>query len=503
MTIESGSSSDSPRSGPVGGSPRTVGRNMGALFSSQLVTWVMATVLVWLVPRYLGAADFGAVRLAQAIWMIAGVLVMFGTATLLTVDIAKHRNTARSLTRNVLRVRFVLFGVAVPVVAAVLVFGPYERSTIEVSAIIGVGAAFNLFVNAYTAGLHGLQEMGHTARIDVISKAFVTVATISVLLLGGRLLPVALVAVVSSVLAAALLGRAFYTSTTELTAPATLAGRSLLAAAAPFLVVEATRVIYQQIDTVVMSLLVDEEAIGWYATADILFGSLLFVPVIVATALFPAIAALHERAPDEVGPLLRRSFNTLLLASVPIGLGTIVVAPSVVRLLYGPGFAETAPVLAVFGVVVILSSQTILLGRFALATGKVRFWSSLMVVVTVLSVPLDIVLVPWTDQRFDNGAIGGALAYVVTETLLITIGIWKVAPDLISRVTMARIARCSIAGAAMLAVSWPLRDRFFIVPGAVSLVVYVVVVVVLRTLTDQEKSMIWRVRSKLPGRRTG
>jgi hypothetical protein len=48
-----------------------------------------------------------------------------------------------------------------------------------------------------------------------------------------------------------------------------------------------------------------------------------------------------------------------------------------------------------------------------------------------------------------------------------------------------------------------LRDRFFIIPGAVSLVVYVVVVVVLRTLTDQEKSMIWRVRSKLPGRRTG
>jgi O-antigen/teichoic acid export membrane protein len=312
-----------------------------------------------------------------------------------------------------------------------------------------------------------------------------------------------MVTVVSVVLAAALLGRAFYTSTTELTAPATLAGRALLAAAAPFLVVEATRVIYQQIDTVVMSLLVDEEAIGWYATADILFGSLLFVPVIVATALFPAIAALHERAPDEVGAMLRRSFNTLLLASVPIGLGTIVVAPSVVRLLYGPGFAETAPVLAVFGVVVILSSQTILLGRFALATGKVRFWSSLMVVVTVLSVPLDIVLVPWTDREFDNGAIGGALAYVVTETLLITIGIWKVAPDLISSVTIARIARCSVAGAAMLAVSWPLRDRFFIIPGAVSLVVYVVVVVVLRTLTDQEKSMIWRVRSKLPGRRTG
>lgn len=200
--------------------------------------------------------------------------------------------------------------------------------------------------------------------------------------------------------------------------------------------------------------------------------------------------------------MLRRSFNTLLLAAVPIGIGTIVVAPSFVRFLYGPDFAESAPVLAVYGVVVILSSQTILLGRFALATDRVRFWSSLMVVVTVLSVPLDYVLVPWTDREFDNGAIGGALAYVVTETLLIVIGIWKVAPGLLSRVTWMRIGRCAIAGAAMLLVSWPVRDRFFVIPGLVSVIVYVVVILALRTLNDSERVLLQRARAQLPRRRS-
>jgi O-antigen/teichoic acid export membrane protein len=307
---------------------------------------------------------------------------------------------------------------------------------------------------------------------------------------------------VTVILGAVMIGRIFHRVAADHTEPSRLAGRALLALAAPFLVAEAARVIYQQIDTIVMSLLVDREAIGWYNAADMLFGSLLFVPVIVSTALFPAIAELHERSPQEVGAMVRRSFNTLLLAAVPIGIGTIVVAPSFVRFLYGPGFAESAPVLAVYGVVVILSSQTILLGRFALATDRVRFWSMLMVVVTVLSVPLDFVLVPWTDREFDNGAIGGALAYVVTEALLIVIGMWKVAPGLLNSVTWLRIGRLAVAGAAMLAVSWPLRDRFFVIPGLVSVVVYVVVILALRTLNDSERVLLQRARAQLPRRRS-
>jgi len=481
---------------------RSVGRNMGALMSSQVVTWTLAMLLVWVVPRYLGPTAFGQIGLAQSVWLIAGVLVMFGTTTLLTVEIARHRETALSLVNRVLRVRMVLFAVAVPVVAAVMLLGPYPRSTIEVTAIIGLGSIFSLFVTAYGGALYGLQEMGHTARVDVVTKVAITGGTIGVLLLGGRLIPVAFVAVASVLLGAVMTGRIFHRVAAPYTEPSRFAGRALLAVAAPFLVAEAARVIYQQIDTVVMSLLVDPEAIGWYNAADMLFGSLLFVPVIASTALFPAIAELHERSPHEVGTMLRRSFNTLLLAAVPIGIGTIVVAPSFVRFLYGPDFAESAPVLAVYGVVVILSSQTILLGRFALATDRVRFWSSLMVVVTVLSVPLDYVLVPWTDREFDNGAIGGALAYVVTETLLIVIGIWKVAPGLLSRVTWMRIGRCAIAGAAMLLVSWPVRDRFFVIPGLVSVIVYVVVILALRTLNDSERVLLQRARAQLPRRRS-
>jgi O-antigen/teichoic acid export membrane protein len=255
---------------------------------------------------------------------------------------------------------------------------------------------------------------------------------------------------------------------------------------------------------VVMSLLVDKEAIGWYATADVLFGSLLFVPVILMTSLFPAIADLYSRDPDEVNRMLQRTFRSLLLVAVPIGLATIVVAKPFVDLLYGEKFAETAQVLQIYGAVVVLSCMTILLGRFALATGKVKFWTVLMVLSIFASIPLDLVLVPFTDHRYHNGAMGGALAYVFTESFMLVVGVIKLSPGLFDSETAKRILRCAIAGAMMLAASWPLRTHFFLVPGIVSLVVYGVAMLLMRTLNEDERRMVNRFTEaarRLSGRR--
>ena len=480
---------------------RSVARNALALMASQSFTWVLATIVAWTVPRYLGATALGQWRLATSVAAIVVVLAAFGTNTLLTVEVAKARTSVRSLTKSVLRVRVVAYVVVIPLVAIFLVAGSYDLETSRVVLIMSGGAVIALVTSALLASLHGLQEMGTSSITTVIAKTLNAAGTLLVLAVGGRVLELSVVTVAVAGVGLLITYVGFRRVLPFRRDPPPLVGRALLATSVPFFLADASLVLYQQVDTVVMSLLLAEEAIGWYAAADTLFGSSLFVPVIVLTAMFPAIAELHATSPEQVPRLLTQSFNRLLIIAVPIGVGTIVVSRSFIATLYGPEYAPSAQVLAVFGVVTILTCQTILLGGFALATGRAGLWTGLMIVAIVVSIPVDLVLVPWTADRFDNGAIGGALAYIVTELFLIIAGIAMIAPQLVSRQTAARTARCLAAGGVMLAVGLPLGDRSFLISGTVSLIAYVIALVVTRTLDDDDRALVAaavrKVRSRL------
>lgn len=337
--------------------------------------------------------------------------------------------------------------------------------------------------------MYGLQEMRPIGRLDVMVKILVVGATVTALILGFRVRAVASITVVAAVLSAFYLARAVR----RLAPPARESDPNypfVLRASVVFLITEASAIVYQQVDTVLMSVLADAKAIGYYAASDVLVASLLFVPTILLTAMFPEIARLHDQEPERLQGLLRRSFLALAPIGVMLGAGTILVADNVAVLLYGPKFAKTGPVLAVFGAVMTLGYFTILMGRFALATGRAPFWNRLMITGIVLTFPLDFILIPWTKREFDNGALGGAIAFVVTEFVMVIAGILKLDRSLFDRVALTRYVKCMIAAAALLAAGWPLRDRIVVIPAAVGAVAYVLSIVVLRTLSPDEKSMI-------------
>ena len=100
---------------------RSVGRNIAALMASQSVTWVLATVVLWLIPHYLDADSLGQLRIANSFWEIGAVIASFGTATLLTVEVARNRPAVSDLVRRVLHLRFALFVVVTPIILGALV----------------------------------------------------------------------------------------------------------------------------------------------------------------------------------------------------------------------------------------------------------------------------------------------------------------------------------------------------------------------------------------------
>jgi O-antigen/teichoic acid export membrane protein len=485
---------------------RSVGRNIASLAGSQSATWVLALIVSITQPRYLGPGGVGQLRVAINLWSIAEVFIAFGFPTLLTIEYARDRAQAASHFRSVLALQSALYLLSYGVVLGFAELAGYSRSVVGIIAIIGVASWFNTLGGTARSALYGLERMDRVAFADVLSRVLYVIAVTSALVLGGRTEVVAVVNVLNGVMNAGLLLLVLHRLAPASGSWRIRAARGLFRKAGAYLLVDATLVLYQQVDVVVISLLLTEKAVGWYGTANVLFGSMLFVPTILMTSVFPVLARLHGQDPDGARRMLQRTFGALLVLAMPIGLGTAVVAEPIATLLYGKAFAKTGPVLAVMGVVLVLVFPTILLGRYAMIAGRQRFWATLMIIAAVASVPLDVVLVPWCEHRFHNGAVAGALSYLVTEGFVLVMAVVKLTPGLIDRAMGRRVFATTMAGLVMVAAAWPLRNRLLVLPIGAGGAAYIIALGLFGVLDEEERSTLRslsaRVRRPIVDRRT-
>lgn len=475
---------------------RSVAGNAAVLMASQAATWALAFGMAIVLPRYLGPSAVGQLRLGVSLWAVAGVVVTFGTDTLLTKEFSRDPVRAMPLVGSAATVQLLAFALSCLGVASFVALAGYERDVVVIVAIVGASVVFQPFVSNARAALFGLERMERVAIVDVVSKVLYVLTVLVLIAIGADVMGIAAALTVPS--AAAAIGMLWFLHRFGVSSRPRASGVGAVARSSrQYLAIGFTLIVYQQIDVVVISLLVADRTLGWYSTADNLFSSLLFIPTILMTSLFPAMSRLHSEEPEGAATMLRRSAKLLLLTAVPIGLGTVAIATPISMLLFGPAFAETGPVLAVFGIVLLLTYMTILLGRYAIAVDQQRFWLHLMAVAVVATIALDIVLVPWADRAFGNGAIGGAVAYLVTESLMLVVGTLKLAPELLDRTVAGRLGRCLLAGAAMLCVVWPLRWSFIALPIGAGAVTYVGLVIALRILEPDERAALRMVGARL------
>jgi len=475
----------------------SIARNIAQLLASQVVTWTMSLAIAITVPRFLGATAVGQIRLAFSLWAISQVVIGLGTSMYLTLAIAKDRGRGMALIGPVLVLRTIAFIAASSILAVVVAILNPDAEFIAIILINGIGVLFGTWSEPIGAAFLGLERTGSPALAAIVSRTIGTIVTVTAVVLGAGAVSVVAIGAASSVLGLLLLVSSLRRITSVVFRGWRLSSRSILRGSLVFMVSGGLIVLYREIDTVVMSVLVDREVLGWYSTADQLIGSSLFIVTIVMGAIFPVLGRLYVTDREAFVNLVERAYGSLLVAAVPIGLGLVVVAPQLVPLVFGREFEPTAQVLIVYGLVSPLTFGGILFGTVALTTGRQRFWNVVMMAGIVATIPLDLVLIPWADRTYSNGAVGGAMAYFVTEGFMFIIGIVKICPFLINRVTMSRSARILLAGGLMFAAAWPLHERPLILPIAVGVAVYILAIIALRVVSDDERLMVGRVLDRL------
>jgi O-antigen/teichoic acid export membrane protein len=476
-----------------------VARNAGVLMVSQVLTWGMTFVLTIFLPRELGATAIGQLHLASSLWAVAGIMVGFGMDTLLTKAIARTPGRATALLRRSMLLRL---GLYVVLFGALWLYASlaYAPGTVTVILVIGAGSLFWQLTNAVQATLQGLERMEYISAGTVAGKAFVTVVSLVLLFMGYGVVVMAWVQAGGGLLTLLVQGGLLRRVLPEATGGAVASGE-MLRLGLPYLANGLLLTGYMQLDVVVISLLVNETVVGWYGTADRLFGTLLFIPSVFITAVFPTLARLATDEGDALKRMMRRSFDLLLWLALPMGLGMVALAGPAVRLLYGEAFAPSGPVLALFGIVLIFTYLNMLVGYFLISIDRQKEWAWVQAGALAASIPLDLLLVPWTQQQFANGAMGGAMAFIITEAGMLAAGLVLLpAGTLTWQHNGWRGLRALAAAGLMALLAWQLRDLFLPITVATGAVTYALLLWLLRVVPAEDWRLIRWLGQRLMSR---
>lgn len=356
--------------------------------------------------------------------------------------------------------------------------------------VMGAATFFWLLSGASQAALQGLERMEFNSLGMVLSKVVNTGICIALLLAGQGVL---IIVAVGGLAALLNFGVQFYFLQRLQPLPIKLDPkemRRLMVAGVPYLMSAIFLVVYMQFDIVILSLLTADKVVGWYGAADQLFGTLMFVPTVLMTAVFPVISRQFVSDTDGMTRTTRKSFDISMLLSLPIGLGTLVVANQAVVLLFGPEFVNSGPILSLMGIVLILTYINIFLGQFLISMDRQNQWTVVMAVATLTTLFLDLWLIPLCQQVYANGGIGGSLSFIITEFGMMIAGLLLLPRGTLSRQNAWTAARTVVAGLVMAAVIWPLRDLFIALPILVGGLVYAGLIGLMRLVPPEDMTSI-------------
>jgi Na+-driven multidrug efflux pump len=146
----------------------------------------------------------------------------------------------------------------------------------------------------------------------------------------------------------------------------------------------------------------------------------------------------------------------------------------------------------------------IILASVLLAAKRQVVWTVVMAGAAVANPLFNLVLIPVTEQRYHNGAIGAAISLVLTEVLMDVIGFFLVGRHVFDGRMIKRCSLVVLASAAMVGVALAARPLGTVESLAAGVATMVILVAALRIVRREELEMVRsglaRVRGRLPGK---
>lgn len=266
-------------------------------------------------------------------------------------------------------------------------------------------------------------------------------------------------------------------------------GLKLLGEMKSFAALSILGALFNRPEVILISLLWSETEVGLYVAALKIVNLCHFLPEIYMTNVFPVLSRSYQESAQKFRFIQDKSIKYLLIISLPLTVGTVVVAQPIIELLYGPGFGASVLPLQILVWALPIQALMAVLWRVLAARNQQNLDLRARVVSIVVRLGGGYLLIA---SLASVGAAVGVVASLVFNTFLLVRYVNLEGAGL----RFSQLGwRCAAAAAGMGVVAWALSRQlqlWAVVPVAVA--VYGVLSVVLKVFSSEDLALFRRVR---------
>lgn len=325
-----------------------IAKNMAVLFLARIISMLFGFFYVMYTARYLGPANYGILSFALALNGIFGVIANFGLDPLTVREVARDKSLARKYLANGIVLKLLFGTLTFLIVFTVVNFLGYPELTKKVVYIVTVSTIIaglnNLFKDIYQA----FEKMEFMSIGDILQSMLSLVFAITAIKLGLNVMYFAVIYLIVNLIT---LCYHVVVTTLKFLKPKVEVElsfwRRIVREAWPFALSSIFVGIYFWVDSVMLSYMKGDEAVGIYNAAYKLVYTLLFIPWVYFTTIYPVLSRMYLDSREGLEFAYNRSLKYFTVLGIFIGVATVLFSREIILMIYGKAYKASIPALRI------------------------------------------------------------------------------------------------------------------------------------------------------------
>lgn len=393
-----------------------IAKNTSILFFATVVSYLLGFFTTLYAARYLGAVGFGVISLALALTGIYAIFTDLGLNTLTVREVTRDKTLTNKYVTNITIMKLILVSLTFGLLILTTKILGYSQQVNDVIYLIAFSMIFASFSGILNAIFQSYEKMEYQSVGTILNAALILLGFLLAIYYNLGIITFALIYVIASLF---VLIYTFVIYSWKFALPKIKIDlnfwKPTIREALPFGITGIFAMVYLWVDSIILSVMVGNEVVGWYNAAYRLIFIFLSLYAVYMISIFPVMSGFYKTSKKSIKIVYERSVKYLLIISIPTAVFTTLMASKIILLIYGTEYTPSIIALQILIWVIVFMFINNLSYNLLGSVNRQLMGVKIFAFGAVINIILNLLLIP----KFSY--IGSSFATVITELLMLPI----------------------------------------------------------------------------------